>query len=392
MQHARADIAIFGGGIAGLWILARLRQAGYSALLFESHALGGMQTIASQGIIHGGAKYALTGNLTESARAIGDMPAIWQACLQGEGELDLTQVRVLSDHQYLWSTTGLVSRIAGFFAGKVMRSRMNQVGLDDRPSIFQHPDFHGNLYRLEEQVLDVSSLIRTLADQLKDYCYRLQDDQFRFEPGGDGVHLITIPGSDLTIETDSLILAAGKGNADLLQKIGRDRPAMQLRPLHMAIAKGDLPNIHAHCLGSGSTPRITITSAPMTDGRTAWYLGGQIAESGVNRSPEQQIAAAKQELAEVLPWIDMSNIEWSSFRVDRAEPKTAGGIRPESYFLDSDGGVVTVWPTKLAFAPRLAQEIVATLEKDGVTSRQADLQGLEKLPKPDLALPPWEVK
>ncbi len=391
MQYARANIAIFGGGIAGLWTLARLRQAGYAAVLFESNALGGVQTIASQGIIHGGAKYALAGNLTESARAIGEMPAIWQACLRGEGELDLSQVEVLSDHQYLWSTTSLVSRMAGFFAGKVMRSRMTQVSAQDRPQPFNHQAFQGNLYRLEEQVLDVSSLIKALAGQLLEHCYLLEDDQFRFERGAEGAHLLTIPGSDLTIEADRLIMAAGKGNAALLQKMGRDKPAMQLRPLHMAIARGELPNIHAHCLGSGSTPRITITSAPMLDGRRAWYLGGQIAESGVNRSPEQQIAAAKQELAEVLPWIDISNIQWSSLRIDRAEPKTAGGIRPESYFIDSDDGVLTVWPTKLAFAPRLAQEIIATLEKDGVTSRQADLQALGKLPHPDLALPPWEA-
>ena len=30
------DVAIFGGGIAGLWLLNRLRAEGYSALLLES--------------------------------------------------------------------------------------------------------------------------------------------------------------------------------------------------------------------------------------------------------------------------------------------------------------------------------------------------------------------
>src|SRR5665213_2066743 len=55
-KSATADIAIFGGGIAGLWLLNRLRTAGYSALLFESGALGGGQTNKAQGIIHGGMK------------------------------------------------------------------------------------------------------------------------------------------------------------------------------------------------------------------------------------------------------------------------------------------------------------------------------------------------
>lgn len=391
MQHARVDIAIFGGGIAGLWALARLRQVGFSAVLFESNALGGVQSMASQGIIHGGAKYALSGNLTESARAIAEMPAIWKSCLRGEGELDLSAVKILSEHQYLWSTTSLVSRMAGFFAGKMMRSRMAQVAEGDRPKLFQHPDFHGTLYRLEEQVLDVSSLVRALSDQFGDHCYQLEDGQFRFDRGEDGSHLISVPDHDLNIEAKSLILAAGKGNTDLLRKLGRDRPAMQLRPLHMAITKGDLPDIHAHCLGSGSTPRITITSASMADGGRVWYLGGQIAESGVDCSPDELIDIAKRELAELLPWVDLTNTEWSTLRVDRAEPKTAGGMRPESCFLASDDGVLTVWPTKLAFAPRLAQEIVTSLEKDGVAPQQADMQGLDRLPKPDLAVPPWEL-
>jgi hypothetical protein len=129
----------------------------------------------------------------------------------------------------------------------------------------------------------------------------------------------------------------------------------------------------------------------MKDGRTAWYLGGQIAESGVDLASERQIELAKQELAEVLPWIDLDKTEWSSLRIERAEPKTAGGLRPESCYLDSNNGILTVWPTKLAFAPRLAQEVLATLEKDGVVPNQYDHQGLSKLSKADLAQPPWEV-
>ena len=50
------DIIIFGGGIAGLWLLNRLHNEGYQAILLETEALGGSQTIASQGIIHGGLK------------------------------------------------------------------------------------------------------------------------------------------------------------------------------------------------------------------------------------------------------------------------------------------------------------------------------------------------
>jgi glycerol-3-phosphate dehydrogenase len=64
------DVAIVGGGIAGLWLLARLRQRGYGALLIESERLGAGQTICAQGIIHGGAKYACTGRVSDSAKAL----------------------------------------------------------------------------------------------------------------------------------------------------------------------------------------------------------------------------------------------------------------------------------------------------------------------------------
>ena len=55
----KPDILILGGGIAGLWLINRLNAAGYQCLLLESHTLGGDQTLASQGIIHGWLKYAL---------------------------------------------------------------------------------------------------------------------------------------------------------------------------------------------------------------------------------------------------------------------------------------------------------------------------------------------
>ena len=69
------DIAIIGGGIAGLWTLDQLRNRGYSAVLFEQEALGSHQTMASQGMIHGGIKYALGGALSGSSEAISQMPS-----------------------------------------------------------------------------------------------------------------------------------------------------------------------------------------------------------------------------------------------------------------------------------------------------------------------------
>ncbi|HRJ12593.1 MAG TPA: FAD-dependent oxidoreductase, partial [Alphaproteobacteria bacterium] len=64
------DALILGGGIAGLWLARRLQLAGYRVVLLENQKLGGGQTLASQGIIHGGLKYALLGQVNETARRI----------------------------------------------------------------------------------------------------------------------------------------------------------------------------------------------------------------------------------------------------------------------------------------------------------------------------------
>lgn len=101
-QPWSTDILIVGGGVAGLWLNARLRRAGYATVLVETGALGGGQSGKSQGIIHGGTKYALTGMLTGASEAIADMPRRWRESLAGSGELDLSGVRLLSEAHYLW--------------------------------------------------------------------------------------------------------------------------------------------------------------------------------------------------------------------------------------------------------------------------------------------------
>ncbi|NJK90693.1 MAG: FAD-dependent oxidoreductase [Blastochloris sp.] len=64
------DVVILGGGVAGLWLLQRLRREGYSVALFENQCLGGEQTVASQGVIHGGLKYALNGVLNDASEQL----------------------------------------------------------------------------------------------------------------------------------------------------------------------------------------------------------------------------------------------------------------------------------------------------------------------------------
>src|SRR5690349_15173678 len=99
VERFRKDIAIFGGGVAGLWLLRRLKSAGYRPVLIEKNSLGAGQTLAAQGIIHAGLKYSLEGILSEHTQSLAAMPGIWKDCLAGRGELDLSSVKVLADGQ-----------------------------------------------------------------------------------------------------------------------------------------------------------------------------------------------------------------------------------------------------------------------------------------------------
>ena len=163
-QALSTDILIVGGGIAGLWLNARLRRAGYATVLVESASLGGGQSVKSQGIIHGGAKYALHGALTGASEAIADMPRRWRACLGSDGELDLRGVRLLSEAHYLWSPGGLAGSLTSFFASKAVRSRVEQAKGEDLPPALRDKGFKGKAYRLTEIVFDVPDLIRRLAE------------------------------------------------------------------------------------------------------------------------------------------------------------------------------------------------------------------------------------
>ena len=387
--HLNVDVAVFGGGVAGLWLLAKLRKLGFNAVLLEANALGAGQTLYAQGIIHGGIKYALTGKLSDSSKAVAQMPGLWRECLQGKGEIDLSAVEILSPYQYLWSTKSLTSKMAGFFASKVMTSRTTEVSAEERPQVFQSPEFHGQVYRLQEAIIDTASLVRALTEPNKQAIFKFNWSQATFDLKDPERIQFTIDQDEHFVDAKVLVLAAGKGNAEILARLGRKTPQMQLRPLRQVMMRGNLPDLlYAHCLGASVNPRITITGHRDAQSAIVWYLGGQLAEDGVNRSVAGQIKHAKGEIAELLPWLDLSGVEWATLDIDRAEAKQAGGKRPEGGYADYQDRVITGWPTKMVLAPKLADDIVALLNKHQVLPSGAS--PLPDWPHPGYAVLPWQ--
>ena len=382
------DICILGGGIAGLWLNARLRQLGYSTLLVERGALGGGQSVKSQGIIHGGTKYALNGKLSSAAEAIADMPDHWRACLDGTGELDLQGVRVLSEHHYLWSPGSLISNLAGFFASKALRGRVEQIKGKQLPTVFADRAFKGKVYQLAELVIDVPTAIKRLAELAGNSL--IADSSPHLQRAADGgIEAVRLQHHQ--IKAQRYILSAGEGTESLLSDWQQDKPAMQRRPLQMVLVKGAaLPPLFAHCLGSSPKPRMTVTTHPCADGQWCWYLGGDLAEQGAGQAPDELIAKAKRELQELLPWISLEGTRWTTLPVNRAEPAQSGLVRPDTAFVQPVTNALVTWPTKLALAPNLADQVIEQLQSQQVVPH-APTPITDTLTKPKVSAPEWDI-
>ena len=392
------DVLIIGGGVAGLWLLARLHAGGRRALLVERDALGSGQTVASQGIIHGGIKYALTGAASAASRAIADMPGAWRAAMDGRGMIDLGAARVLSERQYLWTTGGALSRLAGVAASKVIRTGVESLKPEARPACFAGASRSIDVYAVEEQVLEPRSVVSALV----------------VAAGGDqaaivrGEAEVTAEGAtvrhaagEISVRARRVVLSAGAGNAALIERGGlAGEVKMQRRPLHMVMARGvALPTIYGHCVAGALTdkPRVTITSQRQANGTMVWYVGGLIAEvEGVARSEREQVEFAKRELASCVPWVNQSATQWATLRVDRAEGLMPDGSRPDEPVIrtSADGRTVCIWPTKLAFAPLVAERLCAQFEREGMRDdgNSGVLLRDAAWPVPPVTALPWDAE
>lgn len=392
------DIVIFGGGIAGLWLLNRLRKQGYQAILLETDKLGSGQTLASQGIIHGGLKYALNGAISGAANVIADMPARWRSCLAGEGEIDLRSCAVLSEQYYMWSDSGFRSKLKTFLGSKSLSGRVSAVDPQDYPEFFKAATIEGTLYELPDFVLDTNSLLDVLAKRQREWIFEIKPGSYAFQRDESGqINSISVDYGDekLIIHTQKLVFSAGKGNQQLIEEASLLKPKSQLRPLNMVYVKGEnLPSVFVHCIGDSFslTPKLTVTSHIDGKGKTVWYLGGEIAESGVDKDAAAQIFSAQTLLKELFPWVDFDDTEMHCFTIDRAEANVNNNYRPEDAYFIEEGNVLVAWPTKLTLTPNLADKLIEHLAASKVVPSETatDLESLAVLDAAQFAISRWD--
>lgn len=386
MQELHCDIAIFGGGIAGLWVLDELRRRGWNCVLLEKNALGAGQTVWSQGILHGGAKYTLRGlgdKLAGITQVIARMPEIWRAGLAGEGEPDLSAARIRAPHCYLWRTETLKSRFSLVGATMALRTRPEKLARENCPSILK--DVPGEIFQINEQVIEPASVLSAFAKRNADslmHFDRLEVAQSQPAPE----FVIHRGENQCRVHAKRVILAAGNGNGALREAFGLGAKAMQVRPLHMILARGaGLPELNGHCI-DGAKTRVTITTDRDSAGRTIWQIGGQVAEDGTSMTSREVIEHTKKELRFSIPNIDLAGTEWTTHEAPRAEAAAGQGLRPDDVAVIEDGAIVTTWPTKLVLAPRVAERLVELLGE----APQRDPEPID-WPRPSVALPPWEA-
>jgi glycerol-3-phosphate dehydrogenase len=391
------DVVIFGGGATGLWLLDQVSRRGDRVLLLEAGRLGAGQTVASQGIIHGGLKYTLQGLLTPAAREIREMPDVWRQCLTGRRTPDLRNTRLRAECCHLWRSDSFRSRLGMLGARVGLHVAPHEVSAADRPEVLS--GCPGPVARLEEQVLSPASFVADLARQHRPRILKIDAEaglEFVTAKSG-GAPQVRVEhartGELVEISARQIVLAAGAGNTVLRSKLGLPADQMQKRPLHMVLVRGNLPLLNGHCV-DGARTRVTITTDADSAGRTVWQVGGQLAEEGVTCDEPTLVRRACDELHAVLPGVSFCDCEFGTYRIDRAERAMPRGGRPDTATVLADGSILTVWPTKLALAPQAAQIVVALLpRKDPNIAGKSvfDPTELADWPRPEVALPPWET-
>lgn len=396
-----------------MWLLNQLKRKGYSAILLENDAIGGKQTLASQGIIHGGVKYSLRGKEISSAtHSIAAMPARWHSMISGNpsgDDPDLSAYHLVRSPAYhLWIRNAL-PRISGFFAERKLHSRLTLLDLD-----LLHLDKkrqRGRLYRLNgEFVINVPQLVHRLAEKHQDAIFSTKAMSVMLNRDRQNDFYLDLSHQDTRndqpvcrILAKQFITTAGAGTEALLQQTNlTDIVPMQRRPLHMVMARHNppfssnfIPQVFMHVVGWSDKPMLTITSHTTASGACVWYIGGNIAEQGVYMEKLALLKKVKGILKSFFP-INWNKVAWDTLWIDRAEAAQGNKARPDNPYWRQLANLMICWPTKLTLVPILADQVIERLEKQEMKKNplpSADIaQSLHSisLTKPDFGLAPWE--
>lgn len=351
MGTVHRQVIIVGAGIAGLWTLRRLVAAGFDAVLLEKEAIGAGQTLGAQGILHGGVKYGLDGSNRSIAGKLRRLPPIWLECLAGKREPSLAAAHTLSPCQHLWAADSWLAKVGATVGARAMQGEVRKLDKEAWPEALRDGGHKGSVYELEETVIEVKSVLAALAEPVRDRILRAGIEGFEVAEGG-GLKAVSCGGVRLTAEV--FLFMAATGNEAAAEAAGFGAGVTQRRPLKQVMVRGKLPKLYGHCVTATPKPVVTITAHPLGE-ETVWYLGGGVAEDATNLSNNEAILNARKKLEGVFPKFTWTGLKWACWAVDRAEPNAASRL-PDGPVLLERGATALAWPTKLVYAPALADQ------------------------------------
>lgn len=376
-QHV-TDVIIVGAGIAGLWTAAHLTKLGYDVLLLEKNAIGGGQTIAAQGIIHSGFKYSLSGKVNSLAKAISAMPARWRK--------EVNQNRIASPAHHLMTPKGLVGSLMKITAEKTFAKHVTKLTQTEWAAFSTRTGFNGSIMALNEPVIDVPNVLKDLSA----ICHaRKIDDDSQYIRSFDGA-LKGLWIKDTPVAARAVVFTAADSNLPFAKKFGHaEGVKTQVRPLLMGMMRDAPFPLFAHLIGASDKPVATITTHTAKDGALIWYIGGKVAEQSKNSWPYESYQAAKKAFSNYLPAVNFSGVEWAVHPVDRIEGKGGSTWLPDTPVIHQFQNAFYCWPTKLAFAPMLADRIEDALMKMKIRP-SGTRRDYSFLPKAPFAKTPWD--
>ena len=164
-------------------------------MLLEKTALGAGQTIASQGMIHSGLKYALTGTVNDTARRIADTADEWVKSLKGQNSPDLSAATIMTQEQYVLTPKsllgGIVSSLGGIVSQQLFGKDKIEKALDEKrwPGALKQTGFDGSVIAMREPVLDTQSVLAAFQNNLSAHIRKLPDGELALTPLVDGIEL-----------------------------------------------------------------------------------------------------------------------------------------------------------------------------------------------------------
>ncbi|MBF9028566.1 hypothetical protein FZCC0188_11630 [Rhodobacterales bacterium FZCC0188] len=320
---------VIGGGVVGSWLHNSLISSGRESILVSDFNAPS-QTLFSQGIIHGGTKYALGLRKSEIIKNIRSMPQIWDLGFSRKAKPFLPQEAILSENQMLIFPKSLMGRAKRSLVSRAVASTTSSGGLTN---------IMGKSFlslNLNEKVLDPATLlsalcqgnmINSVVDSVDTYSgiVRLRNGH--------------------TLKSNRIFVCAGAGVEELVPQI-----KIQKRALCMFSVRSNrtLPDLFLHYI-RGQKPLFTITSHS-----GVWYVGGEISEVSVDIDDHEASSMCLGALCGAFPELRKHKLSINCHRVDRIEPVTADNNRPNSPLIEHIGKATVILPVKLTFTPLLS--------------------------------------